>query len=545
MWVPHGAGHVWFGHRKRAAPDVLKDSVIAVTEVRHTVAISPPFGPKPGDLAVECPQPLTCLFSCSPTGRDAAPPSRDTEARATTSIQGAAAPTPFKPNMLVGGLRASSYEGAAVIKWQRNGNPVAYLCRAMQISVGFGLIAGRRKGSHGGIHLGQRGERRIMTSSARSRRPLAPGLAARPLAVGCWAIGGPAVHNGVSVGWSTSSDDAALEGLRTAASLGSTLFDTADAFGLGHSERLLGQLVAEVGRRSVLLSSKAGWVKGTAPHPYAGPALRHQFEQTLENLDTDFVDLYSLHNLDFGHGDEYLHVANDQLRAFREAGCIRAIGMPGPPVGHATSKGIAEHPGHTRFVQIFRLLRPDVIWASCNPLAPPPHVAGEPLGAFAARHGVSLMLTEPLAQGLITGKYTPRQRPRFELGDHRRDSPLFSLPVLAVIDEELTALRERFGPTPDDLTRVALRFALQQGDHTVVAAGFSTPRQVELNLAPAPLLTSEEMSFVAGVYGQIRRRLSSAVRSTGRLLHWSGAMAGTSQRHGVNHIPSVGSALAP
>ncbi len=431
-------------------------------------------------------------------------------------------------------------------QWRCNGNPVAYLCRAAQASVGCGLITGRRKGRHDGIHLGQRRMRRIVTSSARFRRLLAPGLAVRPLAVGCWAIGGPAVDNGVSVGWSTSCDEAALEGLRTAASLGPTLFDTADAFGLGHSERLLGQLVAEVGRSAVHLSSKAGWVRGSALHPYAGPALRHQFEQTLENLDTDFVDLYSLHNLDFGPADEYLPVANDQLRAFREAGCIRAIGMPGPPVSRAASADLAEHPDHTRFVRIFRLLRPDVIWASGNPLAPPPHVAGEPLGAFAARHGVSLLLTEPLAQGLVTGKYTPRERPRFDRGDHRRDSPLFTRPVLAVIDEELTALRERFGPTPDDLARVALRFALQQGDHVVVVAGFSTPRHVELNLAPAPLLTPEEMSFVAGVYGKIRRRLPAAVVSTGRLLPWSGAaVVGSSQRHRVDHVPPVGPVLAP
>lgn len=380
-----------------------------------------------------------------------------------------------------------------------------------------------------------------MTTSIAAPRLLAPGLAVQPLAIGCWAIGGPSAQDGAPVGCSTICDDAALAGLRTAVAEGANLFDTADSFGLGHSERLVGRVVAEVGRDSVLLSSKAGHVRGTAPHPYAGPSLRHRLEQTLENLDTEYVDLYSLHCLDFGPEDRYLHVAIDQLRAFRDVGCVRAIGMPGPPaLERGSADDVAAHYDHSRFLRIFRLLRPDVVWVSCSPLVEPPHVADEPLGVFAARHGVALLLTEPLAQGLITGKYTPQRQPCFPPGDQRRGSPLFGTAALQVIDEELMVLRARFGPRPEDMARVALRFALQQGDHTVVAAGFSSPRQVAANLSPGPALTGQEMACVAGAYSRIRQRLRKEIHGAGRQhLRSPGAM----QRHGVKDIPPVGSGL--
>ncbi|MEU5900289.1 aldo/keto reductase [Streptomyces venezuelae] len=379
-----------------------------------------------------------------------------------------------------------------------------------------------------------------MTPSTWSPRLLAPGIAVQPLAVGCRGIGGPSVPGGSSTGCSTSRDDAALEGLRTAVLLGANLFDTADFFGFGHSERLLGRLVAEVGRTSVLLSSKAGRVRGTAPHPYAAPALRHRLEQTLENLDTEYVDLYSLHSLDFGNSDQYLDVAIEQLLAFRSVGCVRAIGMPGPPVERRRGgpHDAALRSGQAQFRKIFNLLRPDFVWSSGNPLLSPPHVAGEPLTEFAARHKVALLLTEPLAQGLVTGKYTPQRPPRFTSGDQRCGSPLFGSAALHIIDAELMPLRDRFGSRPENLAHVALRFALEQGDHTVVAAGFSTARQVAGNLAAGPALTAQELTCVAEAYRRMRQRLHEELLSADRQQARS---AHAVQRHGVEDIPAVGS----
>ncbi len=66
------------------------------------------------------------------------------------------------------------------------------------------------------------------------------------MGIGCWAIGGPDVNLGLPMGWGPIDEGAALAGLERAYELGTSLFDTADVYGHGRSERLLGQLVKQV-----------------------------------------------------------------------------------------------------------------------------------------------------------------------------------------------------------------------------------------------------------------------------------------------------------
>jgi aryl-alcohol dehydrogenase-like predicted oxidoreductase len=347
-----------------------------------------------------------------------------------------------------------------------------------------------------------------MTTDLTPRR-LTKDLSVNPLAVGCWAIGGPTVNSGSPIGWSTNDDARSLEGLRRSIALGADLFDTADVYGHGHSERLLGQVLRECDREALTITSKVGFVPGTAPHSYATPRLRHQFEQSCQNLGTDYLDAYFLHNMDFGEDDRYLSDAIDQIRALRDAGFIRAIGMRGPQTLGSDRPDAADI-RTTRFLKIFRLVRPDLLWIRFNPLSPPPLVDGEDIFSFTARQGVGLLLSEPLAQGLLTGKYDPAHPPSFALGDHRRHKVWFTEPGLTVIDAGLQLLRERFGPRPEDLTRVALRFSLQQADHTAVLAGFTTPQQVTANHAClGQALTGAELDYAEAVYAQIREGLDA------------------------------------
>src|SRR5215467_3108408 len=77
------------------------------------------------------------------------------------------------------------------------------------------------------------------------------------LGMGCWAIGGPYWDNGNPVGWGVVDDAESLRGLARALELGVTLFDTADVYGCGHSERLVGQALG--GRRpQVVIATKFG-----------------------------------------------------------------------------------------------------------------------------------------------------------------------------------------------------------------------------------------------------------------------------------------------
>lgn len=94
------------------------------------------------------------------------------------------------------------------------------------------------------------------------------------VSLGCWAIGGPSWRDGQPVGWSGNDDNESLKGLRRAFELGINHWDTADVYGDGHSERLIGRVLKEIPRDKVIIASKVGWFRGTAPHPmpYPSPA---------------------------------------------------------------------------------------------------------------------------------------------------------------------------------------------------------------------------------------------------------------------------------
>jgi len=130
------------------------------------------------------------------------------------------------------------------------------------------------------------------------------GIEVSGLGLGCWAIGGPDSNLGLPMGWGLIDDATAVAGLEQAWELGVRLFDTADVYGHGRSERLLGRLVAQVPRGQLRLVSKVGYFTGTAAHGYDTGHMRRQLDQTLDNLGTEHVDIYFFHHSEFGRHNE-------------------------------------------------------------------------------------------------------------------------------------------------------------------------------------------------------------------------------------------------
>lgn len=246
------------------------------------------------------------------------------------------------------------------------------------------------------------------------------GLEVSALGVGCWALGGPDTNLGLPMGWGSIDDTQAQAGLERAYGLGATLFDTADVYGHGRSERLLGWLVEQVPRESVVLSSKVGYFRGTAPHSYHPLHMRHQLEQSLDNLRTDYLDIYFFHYAEFGGNDERLDAAIETMGDLRAKGLVRAIGMRGPHrfaldrLGNAGARGDKV----ARFRALFERIQPDVLAVRDNLLTPQDRSEG--IFAFAADHDCGVLVNKPLAQGLLTGCHHPTAPRVFGEGDHRR-----------------------------------------------------------------------------------------------------------------------------
>ena len=351
-------------------------------------------------------------------------------------------------------------------------------------------------------------------SQAPARRTLARGLTVHPVGIGCWAIGGPDCNLGLPMGWSTANDRASVQGLETACQLGANLFDTADIYGHGRSERLVGHLVRQAGRDNLVLSSKVGYFAGTAAHPYLPGAMRRQLETTLENLQTDHLDIYFLHNANFGDNDRYLDEALEQMRAFQNQGLTNAVGMRGPHRFATDRLNVPRQQRedkYARFRSLFDHIRPDYLAVRFNALTPPPPPGHDDIFAFAASHGASVLINKPLAQGLLTGKYHPGQPPHFGPGDHRLRKAWFTPQALHILHDGLQPLRDRFGTTPAELAPVMISYCLHRASNAAVLTGFTTPEQVTQNLAPpAHTLTEADLDFIQDTAADIQQRLDAA-----------------------------------
>ncbi|WP_164775451.1 aldo/keto reductase [Paenibacillus glycanilyticus] len=315
------------------------------------------------------------------------------------------------------------------------------------------------------------------------------GLKVSEISLGCWAIGGPSWRDGEPVGWSGNDDNESLAGLRRAHELGINHLDTADVYGNGHSERVIGQFLKDVPRDSVVVASKVGWFRGTAPNAMQPVHIRHQLEQTLTNLGTDHVDLYYFHNTNFGPEDRYLEEAADTMRELQKEGKVRVIGQSAY--------------SYADFMRVCPVTRPDVLQFHYNAFGNEFDRENTNLFRWAEEQNLGMVLFGPLAQGLLLDKFDPEHPPKFGEGDIRSTNQSYSKERLLEIRRQLQPLKEHFGESTQDLVRAAIQFALAQSPNACVIPGFKNIRQVESNaLAAGEPLTTQEVGLIRQALGR-------------------------------------------
>ena len=288
------------------------------------------------------------------------------------------------------------------------------------------------------------------------------GLEVAGMGLGCWAIGGPTWRDGKPVGWSKVDDAESIRALQRGLELGLTFFDTADVYGCGHSERLLGQVLA--GRRDqVVIATKFGYVcdesSRTMTHHDASPDyIRRACDASLRRLRTDYIDLYQFHvsKYDPGQAEEVV----DTLEQLVAAGKIRAYGWStdDPARARVFARGT-----HCAAIQ----QRLNVFEGS------------EEILALCESAGLASINRGPLAMGLLTGKFSADST--LPQDDVRSDWD-FRQGEAATRLQQLEALREVLTGDGRTLAQGALGWLWARSDKTVPIPGFKTVSQVEENV---------------------------------------------------------------
>ena len=305
------------------------------------------------------------------------------------------------------------------------------------------------------------------------------------ISLGCWTMGGLNWVNGTANGWAKVNEDEITAAIKRAVDAGVNHFDNADVYGNGKAELMLARVLKRLGLKSTdfIIATKVGHFPGTAAHAYEPLHIRHQCEQSLQNLGRDYLDLYYLHHGDFGPKGEWLQGAADTLNALVREGKIRLKGQ---------SAYSEEH-----FLRAVPVVKPAVLQSWANALARDFIRPGGVVPKLLAEHRMSFVAFSPLAQGLLLDKFDPAKPPRFEEGDHRKNSGRFTTDKLAALKPKLAQLKARFGATTEDLAGVAQRYLLNQPNMACVIPGFRNERQVACNLAAVGReLNAADMAFI-------------------------------------------------
>jgi methylglyoxal reductase len=296
------------------------------------------------------------------------------------------------------------------------------------------------------------------------------GIQVSALGIGAWAIGGDS-------SWGPSDDSESIRTIHRARELGVTLLDTAPAYGLGHSEEVVGRAL-EGRRKDYILSTKCGlrWDtdEGSLHMERDGvklrrntsaPSLALELERSLRRLRTDYIDIYIVHWQSLPDFPVPISETMTFLLKAKQEGKIRAIGVSNVSAANLT--------GYLTYGQV------DLIQEKYSMLD---QAKGDELFGLCGRNGVSFQCYSPLERGALTGKYKvgdPVNMGRAKAGI-KWYKPEF-LPKITALSDAWAPLCEKYDCTMTNLV-VAWTAAQGNGSNVHVLVGARTTAQIEENV---------------------------------------------------------------
>ncbi|MBI5661655.1 MAG: aldo/keto reductase [Ignavibacterium album] len=289
---------------------------------------------------------------------------------------------------------------------------------------------------------------------------------------GAWAIGRPAMVGDLAIGWGDVDDNTSIEALKKSFDLGINFYDTADFYGFGHSEEIIGKVFGN--RTDVIIATKVGHRVENQQIllDYSKHHILKSCDESLKRLKRDYIDFYQLHSAKLNHLEDGQCI--EAMEELKSKGKIRYWGIslntfnPYPEAEFLLGRNLADG-----FQVAFNIINQRSL----------------KLIETASQKGYGIIARIPLQFGLLTGKFT--KETRFNKDDHRsfRLKPEFLSELLDAL-EDVWKISEKY--IVDKVT-FALSFIMNHKGVSTVIPGIRTPEQAVKNTQPLINISEEDL----------------------------------------------------
>ena len=303
------------------------------------------------------------------------------------------------------------------------------------------------------------------------------------ISLGTWSYGGSNKQGKIPVGWEGQQENDSINALKHCYQSGINHWDTADVYGDGRSEKIIGSLWGKIPRNEIFVATKVGWDIGSYEHYYHPAHMRKQMEKSLINLQTDCVDLLYLHHCNFGKSGEYFDDAIETIRRFQKEGKTRFLGLSDWDL--------------FKIMKYIDKVNPDVVQPYRNVMDD--NYISSGLKNWIDKNNAGVCFFSPIKHGLLTGKYN--EPVQFGDGDFRSQISDFNDDkIIRKMQENKTLLEDRFSDHPHPVMRGIIDSLLLDSPSGCVLIGQRNVQQVKVATTLGGVLSKEDVDWVKSLY---------------------------------------------